>query len=222
MKLPTVVASPDGPTTVPSGAAVLARLLVEFEELVTALGSPISDWLNPPVDPVEVTQKLAAYDLVANEEVLEWFGWHNGLRDRSQSAALTFPLLPGFGPASIDEALRTYRMTVVDFAVPMADDARYYSRGVGHGWLLLSLDAFGFAVDCTGEFSQPPLVRKPMDEYIDEGFAGKLQAVSLCTLVTWWIEALNSGATRWDAGSQQWSELDLTLVSDIRRDAFFV
>ena len=67
-----------------------------------------------------------------------------------------------------------------------------------------------------------PLVRRPEQDHDLAEFSHKLQVVSLCTIVTWWIQALEAGATEWDRSTQSWTNLDVALVSPMRRDAFFV
>jgi hypothetical protein len=46
------------------------------------------------------------------------------------------------------------------------------------------------------------------------------RAVSLCTLVTWWLESLHSGAFRWDAVDERWI-VDRRLLPRTQRAALF-
>ena len=221
MKIPMVIATPDGPSASGSGPGLLADLLTKFEETLSSLGVPARDYLGDGVGRSLVIEQLATVGLETNAELEAWFGWHNGRAGGPDESGLGYRVLPGFSQLSLEDAVSRYRSLTVDFVVPDGVDPVYSTNGVGRGWLVLTVDPYGFAMNCEGGPEVPPLVRKPEEEYFDEYFEGRLQVVSLCTLVTWWLEALQSGATTWNSSTQSWSDLDVSLVSAIRRDSSF-
>jgi hypothetical protein len=77
-------------------------------------------------------------------------------------------------------------------------------------WLQIMGDANGLAIFCGGEPTSAPLVRGIT---WDRAYGTQLtqtvrQAVSLCTPVTWWIDALRHGWYRWNVSGNAWEDVD--------------
>jgi hypothetical protein len=85
--------------------------------------------------------------------------------------------------------------------------------GVGYGWLPLTTDLEArLNVYCRGKAEDTPLVRNAEFGYADQFYKNKLQAVSLCTIVTWWIEGIDAGAYTWDGPEAGWAQPDLARI----------
>jgi hypothetical protein len=168
-------------------------------------GAPIDRWLAPGIGADEVRQKLVEVGLVAPDELLVWFGWHNGLA-RARPGEYPELALPNFVPASIDFAIRRYVDMVLNVAIPPGEPRDSFMFGAGEGWLRIVGSLRGCAVDCSGKTppESPPRIRSADDQF-DEDDPDKLgQAVSLCTYVTWWLDRLHSGSIAWNVAEQRW------------------
>ncbi|MEO6116792.1 MAG: hypothetical protein ABIP33_10435 [Pseudolysinimonas sp.] len=67
-------------------------------------------------------------------------------------------------------------------------------------------DANGLAIFCDGDPVDPPLVRGITwdREYGTQPHQTLRQAVSLCTPVAWWVDALRRGRYRWNERTNAW------------------
>lgn len=209
--LPRIVATADGPKADPAGPDVLAQLLTWYETELVAAGVPLDKWLRPGIDRDEVTARLAEVGLVVNEELIVWFGWHNGRVRDEEVVNMSGRALPNLEPASLDEAIARYRALVLDFVPPTMAfedaplDAKYFTYGVGKGWLRLGSDNHGCAVNCSEAPHLTPKIRYAAEDYWYEENEEKYQAVSICTWITWSLENLRSGAYSWNSSEQLWN-----------------
>ena len=217
MSLPMVRRTPLGPTAEAAGPGLLRALLEKLENAVSAVGSPAGQWLEDGIAPDEVEAQLSAVGLIPSDELIVWFGWHNGIR-HAATAGIGARVLPFLIPASLSEAIGRYRSLVLDFVVPpegpVGGDPRVLAGGTGFGWLNLCNDNYGFAVACRSEPRYLPRVRLIVDEWDDD--PRSYQAVSLCTLVTWWIQAIEDGAVRWDNQNNLWTDPDPELLPPLQ------
>ena len=221
-----VLDMPDGPWARPSGGPALTALLAEYEDILVAAGVPVRDSLAPGLSPEEIIAKLLAVHLRPNEEIIAWFGWQNGLTEPAVGRT-HWNILPDLIPESVDELTDNYRIRIFD-NVPTTEymgnvmDPRFTSNGLGFGWLPLEFGNIPrYAVYCLGEPDAIPLVRTAQPEHFDPAWARKLQAVSLCTPVTWWIEGIASGAHVWDPEEQGWKDPDYTKIPATQAAAGF-
>ena len=217
--------TPGGPRATGASPAMLTELLLEFEETVAHAGAPIREALRRGLSRDEVQSKLASVGLQANEEIVSWFAWRNGPREELHLAA--YKVLPTFSIASLENAIVSYQKLVLEWDSPILPSPKppyepdWYQGIIRPGWLLLSEENWGFAARCDGDPSEPPLVRQGTDDPFDPYFEGKLQAVSLCTLVTWWIEGIANGAYVWDAAAKEWGDVIVKLLPQSQQDACF-
>jgi hypothetical protein len=220
-KPPHVSMTPHGPMADGSSPALLAELLDQVEEEFTAAGAPLDRWLAAGIGADEVSGRLAEVGLAAPDELLVWFGWHNGLAPAHDGE---FPqrALPNFVPASIELAVGLYRDMVLNFEAPPRVPRHHFMFGAGEGWLRIVDDLRGCAVDCSGgtPSARPPRIRSADDQF-DEDDPNKLgQAVSLCTYVTWWLESLHTGAISWNLAEQRW-DIDFADMPATQRAVLF-
>ncbi len=220
--LPLIEQTLSGPRAQGSSPELLVALLGTLEEEASAAGAPTKGGFAPGLPSGEVERQLAAVGLAPPEELSAWFAWHDGANESSAAHRL----IPGLVVASLADCVRSYRELVLDFDPPPDPltgtplDPKFFTMGVGEGWLRIGMDNFSIAMDCSGQLPSPPLVRLPTWEHYDPGFEGKLQAVSLCTVVTWWIESIRSGAYRWNTERQLWDDSPLDFPES-RRAVYF-
>jgi len=182
-----------------SSPELLVELLTELERLLKRAGSPV-ERLGAGLAPNQVVDILASAGLGAPAELVAWFGWHNGGEANSPEAA---QVIPGVFVTSLEEAIARQETLLVGLADvaktrPNADEDGYW--GAPRGWLGISDDNYGPAVDCEGSPRMPPRIRATTPFFGDD--PGH-RAVSMCTLVAWWIFGLHNGGyerreSEWD------------------------
>lgn len=208
-----------------ASADLLRELLGDYQRRLEAVGIPIDTWLAPGVSEEEVRRELAKVDLVSPDEVVVWFGWHNG-RAPGVARQVSLHALPTFDPSSLAEAIKSYDDWVLHYEAPPVPNGRapipdeYFQFGVTRGWLRLINDGRGCAVECAEPSSKSPRLRSATEDFGTPGSEHLFQAVSLCTLVAWWIESLESGAFRWDATERRW-RIDYFGLPETQRAVLF-
>jgi hypothetical protein len=175
---------------------LLEELLQEFEAALRAGGVPVDQFLRPGATRGAVELEFQQHGLVAPEEAVVWFGWHDGRFDVPGAAEA----LPVFGAWSL-----------ADLAVERVTPGWLPPTGFGEfdwnpNWVHIMGDQTGLAVCCADGPKNPPLVR-----VIDsDPFAGtqesqtEMQVVSLCTPVAWWIDSIRRGWYKWDPSLSYW------------------
>lgn len=184
---------------------LLTELLDLLERKVVLHVGSLAEWVLPGLQPTEVRDVLAGAGLAAPEEVKALFSWHNGVTIGAPSP------FPGFGFVPLEEAVTSYQRIQSALSKTAADlgvEPGALSGGAGTGWLRLIPDNYTLAVDCSRPAEQPPYVRATNPDFA-EGEAP--QIVSLCTLVTWWIEGIDSGAHYWLPEVRRWEIEDSKL-----------
>jgi hypothetical protein len=172
-----------------AGAPLLSDLLARLEIELKNKGVPVPELAMPGADPERIRSDFDAVGLTVPDEVIVWFSWHDGPLSESLGPAL----LPKFTFYSHAEAIKSYQ------------SGYGLSRGTepwewDPDWFELMGEPGGLAVNCAAPRDHPPLIRA-IDFAAGLGTspeAVELQAVSLCTLVTWWIEALRNEWVAWD------------------------
>jgi hypothetical protein len=222
-KLPVIILTDNGPMAQGSSPELLRELLETYEYECDRMGSPIKRALASGIPEKQVREMLAEVGLVANDEVVTWFGWHDGV-----STEIDFEIsvhaMPDFVAAPLFYAIQRYRDMVLEFEPPYGTDVpwEYFMFGAGEGWLMLIDSNRGCAIDCFAELdrSTPPRIRSASENFLESGSERLYRAVSLCTLVTWWLEGLRTGAYIWDESEQHW-KVDPYLEPASRRNALF-
>lgn len=205
----TLRQTPSGPMLESASPALLAELLASYESRLKALGIPLDDWLAPGLPEKAVRTELGRVGLVAPDELVVWFGWHNG-RSPNVPREVSVHALPDFPPLSLSEAVNGYVRDVLHFEAPSVlpgqDPVRdeYFQFGVTQGWMRLIDSVYGCAIECVDSPAQVPRLRSANEDFFDSAPEGFYQAVSLCTLVSWWLESIDSGAFVWDAAGGRW------------------
>jgi hypothetical protein len=165
-----------------SSPTLLRELLELLDRELGAAGVAVEAAFNPGLPRDAVEKALHSAGLAVPEEVVVWFGWHNGAADGPGQP------IPNFYPVPLTAALSIH--TIWDQA-PEGEDPDAWALFAGKGWLRLGADNFSVAVDCRTA-DDPPLIRQPTYDF--DLASGRHQAVSLCTWVTWRILGLRNGA----------------------------
>lgn len=191
---PQTISSELGWTVEGASPELLLGLLEEYQRALHRAGFESRDWLEPGIDRDQVRSVLAPTGLEAPDELLVWYAWQNGPRRHADGTIFaTLPL--SFLPAPLAWSANAYRRQMDEW-VP----AGLWDRG----WLTLQ-DHRGLSVYCGAEPSAPCLVR--MQSVEDYDFVTEYrpyQVVSLCTVVTWWLEALETNAAWFDPETMGW------------------
>jgi hypothetical protein len=157
---------------------LLRELLIEFERAVTRAGLPPGAF-RPGLSSTEVVDRLGALGVDPDPELVEWFTWHDG----SSDGVSPLPLFP-FAPLSYVED----RYEWGDLGAEIWQWAP--------GWIPVSAPGPGMAVGPS--INGHPRVRPVTPEVTLQGDNHELQVVSLCTPVSWWIDAIHEGAYSWN------------------------
>jgi hypothetical protein len=141
--------------------------------------------------------------LACPDEIVVWFGWHNGVRLVNGRRWGGIPL---FLPHSLDESLHIYDLNRAELerAYEEGVDYELATYGAGEGWIQLDPLSESIAVECISSGPQPPRVRWANADFADPYFSGKFRAVSLCTVVSSWIESAGRGAFSWIQSEHRW------------------
>jgi hypothetical protein len=204
-KLPETIGTPHGPSVEGASAELLAHLLDIFESELRRQGVPVDAYLRPGAQASEVRETFERNNLNAPDEVLVWFGWHDG-PVRSTASHLVLPMFMSWSVAEVD----TMRNS------PGAQPFGLEDWQWNPSWVQIMGDQNGLAVRCDNEPSAAPLVRGLLSgQYGTQPDVTRRQVVSLCTPVTWWIDALQHGWYRWVVSANAW-ETDHSLQPRFR------
>ena len=201
--------TPSGPMLESASPDLLESLLANYGTRLKVAGVPVDEWLAPGVAEQTVREELESVGLIAPDELIVWFGWHNG-RSTTIPREVSVHALPDFSPLSVGEAVKGYEREVLNFEAPPVYPGRtpipdeFFQFGVTRGWMRLVGSVYGTAIECVSPPSEPPRLRSANEDFVESAPEGFYQAVSLCTLVNWWIESLDSGAFTWDATGGRW------------------
>jgi hypothetical protein len=205
----------NGPMIEGASAQMLAQLLDEYESILeNELGGPVGATMALGIDQDEVETKLASRGLRCPDEVAVWFGWHNGTPRIDGRAVGAIPFIY---PCSLDESLELYDADRKDLEVAFENawDYELATSGAGEGWLRLGPLSETVAVNCRQGGSSPMEVRWTDRDFADPSFVGKLRAVSLCTVVSRWIDFARAGAFSWSPDLQHWIEHPEAIQMDL-------
>jgi hypothetical protein len=200
-----IIGSPDGWQLSDSSPQKLRSLLDDFDAALAAVDVDINSVLAPGIAESEVRSRFQSIGLVAPDELVVWFGWHNGLGAAPGKTWVGKP--PFMSQASLDWMTERYLYDIEE-AVP---------AGVWvPGWVCLD-DTKDVAAFCSGDAAGSPAVRVFDTELLPEELSPGRQVLSLCTLLSWWVEAIETGMATpttatgdlaWDYDNKRLMELD--------------
>lgn len=170
-----------------------------LEERLRAFGAPIADTFLPGADPAYVEETLAHEELAVHDDVLTWFGWHDGARERPPDRDENGNLVRAYGADTtlvgpwwmftLAEAVQNRRMHL-DIGQEIHGDLRDDDL-VPRSWLPIatSLGAGELCVDTDASGPAPLYVLDP--ETLHEGH--RQQFASLAELVGAMSRVLDDG-----------------------------
>jgi hypothetical protein len=189
-------------------------MLRTYESRLRTQGVPVDEWRKPGLTDDEMSDALAPLGLGLPMEGRVWWGWHNGAPGYGKGK-LVAPSGDKF--LSLAEAVETYRefrtivQGLVEPDIPLLADPDYRWNPA---WLPIRGPQLPVVIDCSVPEGQPTPLR-----FIDlqdvEG-SPKPRAQSLGQMVSWWIEAIDCGAWRWNPASNQWDTHDELLPRELR------
>ncbi len=194
LNLPDTLPTDDGPIVEGAGAALLRDLLSAFDEETERRGGSNKEQLQDGLSEDEIRTALGAIGLTPPDELVVWWGWHNGIRPGKQSQSR-------WEQRRLDDSVQIYRQQLLGTGVGEWNPnwLRFAGPHTNHGW----------SVSCAPD-GFPPLVRAtdPV-EATTQPEETRFQVVSLCTPVTWWLTGITEGWSVWNEKLEFW-ETDLT------------
>jgi hypothetical protein len=206
-QLPDTIGTDRGPSVDGASPALLSELLLALELEMRGQGVPVERYLRAGLSARDVEAGFRQCGLRAPDEAIEWFGWHDGPA-RGLGGDNVMPMFMGW---SLAESIQAY----LD------------PNGQPHGsedwqwdplWIQIMGDANGLALDCSPNQAIGPRVRGLTwdRKYGTQPDQTLRQVVSLCTPVSWWIDALRHGWYRWNARGNGWEDVDHSKQPRIR------
>lgn len=186
-----------------AGPELLADLLARWEAELRARGFPVDAATNPGLAPPAFRSAYSAFGVTPPDELVEWFRWRNG---QPLDAP---PLAPPFHAIDAESSVR-------DRALGLTIG---YQPGQWHPWVRLGATGRELSMD-TRDSDPAPLVRRTVFEVGTEPRPDFSDVRSLCTPVTWYLDALLRGYHRWDSVAQTWIVSRPATVDDNTRLAY--
>jgi cell wall assembly regulator SMI1 len=182
-------------------------LLGELEARWVQQGAPILQNLRGGLTPKEMDEQISSLGLRLPNEAKVWWGWHDGTgaarnrpHDREIGRSLRFLSLAE-AVAQARTSIKLAEQTAASFSgEPNTGDPGYWWW---RSWLPISPQSGGpIVLDCGMRGEQTSPIRR-IDWGADEQF-WEPKARSFGELVSWWIDAFDRGAWRYDHGAKQW------------------
>jgi cell wall assembly regulator SMI1 len=172
-----------------------------------ACGAPIAERLRPGLTRAEIRAMTEPLSLTLPEEALRWWEWHDGTFAAQFSVERALGAFGGLVHLTLAEAIELYgkRMRPQEEweRDTFEEDLVLWDRT----WLPIATEDTGRVIVCS--CGDPSGVLSPVhalewgeaaSEVADRGTR------SFGELVTWWIEALDSGGWHYDAGTRTWTQ----------------
>lgn len=156
-----------------AGPQRLDSLLHEFEAMVPPESSPTRLKAGLPED--EVRAQFTAAGLMCPDELVVWFGWHNGYPDNDRGASFNTPSIRS---ESLESLLSHW----------MINNTTWMAMGAGPGQILVD------TATPPGELLKVAVLEEDLPFYPgvnEDDLQGRTG--SLSTLVAWWIIGVKQG-----------------------------
>ncbi len=179
------------------------EMLREYDAQLRKTGVPVDDWARPGLSEEEMRETLAPLGLTLPSEARAWWGWRNGEDD-----------------ASDGRLWRPYdRCLALDQAVAQYQQSRLVAERGAEKWEGMERDDIWHptwfplvkgdgapitVIDCSVPEGAPTPIT--FVDWEDLHTPTLPSARSLGEMISWWIDALERGAWRFDASSGTWEE----------------
>lgn len=173
-------------------------------------GAPIAESLRPGLSEQAQDAIVTPLGLRLPHEARVWWGWHDGTNTTTASYAIGLDLL--YLP--LEKALGVYKRQLhVAATVASGDDSLSPEDVWPDNWLPISIRGNGamMVCDCSVPEGSPTPIRHVDHEFFNQ--AVDPVAPSLGTVVSSWIDALDTGAWTFNPGLKRWDH-DPSRLSD--------
>ena len=172
--------------------------LEDLERLLAEQGAPVVGRLQPPATSAAVADVESYLGFPLPTELRQWWGWHNGTDVKPHELAVKGSIGPSYKFLATDRAVRFSRelRTGAEEDEPEDPDSLWASS-----WIAIGSQG-RVACECNIHRDAPVPVLDV--DYHKTSKPGAVVADSLGEMVRWWIEALESGAWRYDEEHDRW------------------
>jgi cell wall assembly regulator SMI1 len=189
-------------------ARLSAALLERLESLWREQGAPLVDHLQPGMPSDQAARLVEPCGLRLPSEAALWWEWRDGVpseRPREMGG-------PAFFFLPLAEAVEQYGASR-RVAHTAARDENEADRLWDPAWLPITMAGYGAVVacDCSVAHDEPTPIR--VVDWAHNERSNVPVAESFGEMVGWWIEAIESGAWRYDSGLGRW-EIDHSRLRD--------
>lgn len=178
--------------------------LDRLKELWQREHAPVVEILRPGLPEEMIDAQVGELGLELPSEARTWWAWHNGAGS-TEGLVSQRELGPGFAFLSLEEAIGLYRQMRALFERLWAPDG---PSAVDHWWrptwFPITERRAAVRCDCAVPAGAPtPIYWAYSHDHDVEGLT-RPKVDSFGTLVTWWIEAVENGAWRFDRRAKRW------------------
>jgi cell wall assembly regulator SMI1 len=174
------------------------KLLEHLEWLLVGQKAPVVQRLQPPASSEALAAIESYLGLPLPDELRQWWGWHDGTDVKPHERAVKASIGPSFEFLSSEEALKmTHEGREIAVDIDPEEPETYW----GPTWLAIGSNGM-VACDVAVGFDAPVPVLDV--DYHKAAYPGVVAARSFGEMVQWWIEALESGAWRYDDEHDRW------------------
>jgi cell wall assembly regulator SMI1 len=189
------------------------ELLDGLKELWAREGAPVLQHLRPGLAPEEIDALTEPLGVRLPTEARTWWGWHDGVSG-TVALGVQRELGPGLPFLPLGDAVALYRHALQQAAEVAGDQADYWWRP---SWFPVTERSGEIRCDCSVEDGSPtPIYWAYSHDHDADGLANP-KVESFGTMVTWWIEAVESGAWRYSAEARRWEYLPEALHAERKR-----
>jgi|SRR5215203_3691282 len=175
--------------------------LKELERLLVVQEAPVIKRFQPSVFPEVLAAIESELGLPLPDELRLWWRWHNGTDVKSHERAAKASIGPLFEFLGAEEAMKA---TLESRALALEIDPNEPDVYWGPTWLAIGT---GGRVACEVAIGPDVPVSVLDVDYHKAAHPGAVVAQSLGEMVRWWIEALESGAWRYDDEHNRWERV---------------
>ncbi|MDQ2630054.1 MAG: SMI1/KNR4 family protein [Actinomycetota bacterium] len=175
--------------------------LAELERLLVNQEAPVVQRFQPPASGEALAAVEAYLGAPLPDELREWWGWHNGIDESSGERPIQSSIGPIFFALSTVGAVETSRELRIgaEEDAPEDPDSLWASS-----WIAIRSQG-RVACECNIPTDAPVPVLHV--DYHKAAYPGAVICHSLGRMVQWWIEALESGAWRYDREDGRWERV---------------
>lgn len=184
--------------TDPAPPLLTFELLDQLEARWRTQGARIADVLRPGLPEARIDELTAPLGLRLPYEARLWWGWHDGADEPLGARTLEYGMTPLLNFAPLNMAAKWYpERREIALDTDMGDADEFWSPT----WFPIA-QLGNVACECDVEDGAPSPILDV--DYHHGDVPGAVAARSFGEMVSWWIEAIDSGWWRFDQTAQRW------------------